>query len=447
MKSKDVLLETSRKVLEGAIKLGFDEVAVSISRRKEVMVKIANSEPSVVQRWSVLNVGLYLSKDKRIFVVSCQPAKVEDAELLVRDISALVQRATPSPFYAPLPGPQPIKPLSNLVDSSILKYMENPAEIAERMIEAAFRNKIDSVAGMIDLTYGERVLVTSKEVCLYEDATSLETYIRAFAGKGSGQWAFGSRRLNMLKLEEVAKIASNFALESKNPEPAKPGVYDVVLSPMVVGNLFNLVAMMSSAFSVLMGLSIFMRNKPGDKVASSNLTLIDDVRNPSLPGSTAFDDEGIPTFTKPIIEGGLLKTLLHNTKTAVKMKAKPTGNAGWIVPHAWNLRVELGEYSFEELISEVRKGLLITNNWYTRLQNYVEGLFSTIARDALFLIENGEITKPLTKLRIADRLPTLLNNIVALGKEPYDIKWWEVGVPTRTPYVLAKSIHTSKHVV
>ena len=127
------------------------------------------------------------------------------------------------------------------------------------------------------------------------------------------------------------------------------------------------------------------------------------------------------------------------------MKTKSTGNAGWLFPRAWTLRVELGDASLNEMISEVKKGILVTNNWYTRLQNNVEGIFSTITRDALFYIENGEIKRPWKKLRIADTLPRLLQNIYMLGKEYYDIKWWEVDIPSRLPYILVKDIKTSKH--
>jgi len=215
----------------------------------------------------------------------------------------------------------------------------------------------------------------------------------------------------------------------------------------VFGNLLNYVAFMSSAFYVLMGFSFLSKNKPGDQVASEVLTVYDDPRNRGLAGARSFDDEGIPTMSKPLVERGVLRTFLHNTKTAAKMKTKTTGNAGWVSPHAWNLRVKPGDYKLEEMIREVKRGVLITNNWYTRLQSYVEGIFSTIARDAAFLIENGEIVRPVEKFRIADTFPRLLKNIAALTREIYDIWWWEVDVPTRAPYVLAKEINISRHTI
>ncbi|MEM2794929.1 MAG: metallopeptidase TldD-related protein, partial [Thermofilaceae archaeon] len=228
------------------------------------------------------------------------------------------------------------------------------------------------------------------------------------------------------------------------PRQIEPGAYDVLLSPMVVGNLMNLVGMMASALAVLMGNSMFARTEPGSKVASEKFSLIDAPRNPELLGSTSFDEEGQSTENKPIIEEGILKTLLHNSKTAAKFGTKTTGNAGIMFPRAWTLSIPAGDSTFDEMVKELKKGIIITNNWYTRLQNYVEGIFSTIARDAAFYVENGEIKHPVTRIRIADRLPKLLSNIELLGRDLYDISWWEVSPAVRAPYMMARDIGISR---
>ena len=40
-------------------------------------------------------------------------------------------------------------------------------------------------------------------------------------------------------------------------------------------------------------------------------------------------------------------------------------------------------------VFDIKKGIYVTNIWYTRFQNYVTGDFSTIPRDGMFLIEDG----------------------------------------------------------
>ncbi|MCX8180450.1 MAG: TldD/PmbA family protein [Thermofilaceae archaeon] len=433
----------AEKLVQAILKRGFEEASAQVYRTKSVMVKFANSEVSVVQRWDMFTVGLYMTKEGKILLSEVHPTTFEQVDRLVdRAISASAQ-LKPSMLYAPLPEPAEIEKLEGLVDSNVLKTMEDPGPLAESLLSET--SKADRVAGALTLTYTEKGLANSRGAKLEEAYTGVEAYLRVFVGESSGQWSYGSRRLAFDKARQMARTALELAERAEGePKQIEPGAYDVLLSPMVVGNLVNLVGMMSSALAVLMGNSIFARVEPGSKVASENFSLFDSPRNPDLLGSTSFDDEAQETRNKAIIENGVLKTLLHNSKTAAKFGAQSTGNAGVMFPHAWTLSVNAGDASFDELIEEMKRGVVITNNWYTRLQNYVEGIFSTIARDAAFYVENGEVKYPVTRVRIADRLPKLLSNIELLGKEVYDISWWEVNPAVRAPYILARNIGISR---
>jgi len=445
---REELLGLAHRVVEKALTEGFDEAAAIVVRNEETMVKLANSQPSVIQRWSEYFIDIYLVKNKRIFVLELKPTSIAILDKPLKDLVKYAEKVEESVLYAPLPEPEPVRSLEGLVDKSVLSYMDNPLKLAEIAIEAAHREKVDYIAGTIDLRYVERALATSRGAALYEDKTGYETYIRAFSGAdGSGQWCTCGTRVDARAVEEVSTTAAKYAVESRGRSSVEPGKYDLVLSPLVLGNLLELVARMSSALNILMGMSIFVKNKPGDRVASERLVLIDAPRDVELPHAASFDDEGVETYNKPVIERGVLKNILHNVKTASKMGVRSTGNAGWIYPHPWNIVVEPGDMRLEELIGEVKRGLLVTNNWYTRLQNYVEGVFSTITRDAIFLIENGEVVKPVEKVRIADKLPSLLNNIAGIGRELYNVMWWEVRIPSKLPFILVKEINVSKHLL
>lgn len=442
-------LNIAESLVNNVVKSGFDEAIAIVRRNVSAMAKIFNSQLSVLQRWFNYVVALYLTKDKRMFVIELQPVKPE--EIVGKTVDELLRYAKvveESPFYAPTPEPRVVQPLTGIYSKKVVEYMENPSPLVELLVEAPHREGIDYVAGMVELWVGEKALASSKGAKLREEFSGLQMYLRAFKEPdGSGQWSYCSTTVDEKSVENAALIAARFARESKGRGSVEPGKYDLILSPLVAGNLLELVARMASAFSMFIGTSVFMKNKPGDIVASDKLTIIDEPRNVELPNATSFDDEGLPTFNKPIIENGVFKTILHNTKTANLMGAESTGNAGWIYPHPWNIVVKPGDYSLEEMVREVRRGLLITNNWYTRLQNYVEGIFSTIARDAIFYIENGEIKKPVERVRVADKIPNLLKNIAGLSKDLYNTMWWEVSIPSKIPYVLVKDINVSKHML
>ncbi|WP_042667673.1 TldD/PmbA family protein [Desulfurococcus amylolyticus] len=441
-------MEIYKRILKEALDKGFQEAIVRVLESERTMTKIANSEPSVVQHWRSLDIGLYLVKDKRIFIAEVRGLDPSGTEYTLNQLFSIADKLRESELYAPLPEPGKPVEIGNLVDKNIDKYIEDPSSLAEEVINTAHEERIDYIAGMIDLKHEKEYIASSKGFEGMHEYTSMESYIRAFAGEeGSGQWSTCSTKLRRDKLAEMARIAARYAVDSKSRVDIEPGIYDLILSPMVFGNLLDYISYMASGFSILTGMSMFIKNKPGDKVASEKFTLIDNPHEPELPGSRGFDLEGVPTIRKPIIEKGILATILHNSKTAAKFSASTTGNAGWISPEPWNLIVEPGDYRLEELISEVKKGILINNNWYTRFQNYVEGEFSTITRDALFFIENGEIKTAVRKIRIADKLGNILRNIDGLTKERYDVKWWEISYPTRAPYILVRGVNTSKHTI
>ncbi|NAZ27388.1 MAG: TldD/PmbA family protein [Thermogladius sp.] len=438
--------ELAGKFVEKALEKGFSDVAIAIDVVDRVMVKFANTQPSVAQEWKTAVANIYLSKGRKVFTGIFQLDKIGDADKLLGEISLLVDRVSESELYAPLPQPGVRSGFYSRVDDKIVEAMKDPSGLVELLLEASSReHSIDFTAGKIDLWNRRRHLTTSTGAQIVEESTGVETYMRSFKEDGSGQWGFASRVLDRSRIEEVALKASELAYESRGRSSVEPGVYDVILSPLVFSQLMNVMAWMSTGLSVLTGMSIFIDKKIGDQVASPLLSIYDAPRDDKLPFSTVFDDEAVATFDKPIVEKGLLKNILHNTKTALKFNTESTGNAGWVHPRPWNLVIGGGGFKLEELISEVKRGLLVTNNWYTRLQNYAEGVFSTIGRDAIFLIESGRIVKPVERIRIADKLPRLLNNIEGLSRETYDVMWWEVRVPTRSPYALVRNVNITKH--
>ena len=88
----------------------------------------------------------------------------------------------------------------------------------------------------------------------------------------------------------------------------------------------------------------------------------------------------------------------------------------------------------------LRPTIYITSNWYLRFTNQLEGTFSTIPRDGMFLIEKGEISQPIQKLRIADNLLRMYANIEVLGKTARQVQWWEVETPMFILFVRVKEL-------
>jgi len=182
----------------------------------------------------------------------------------------------------------------------------------------------------------------------------------------------------------------------------------------------------------------------GDRIGSSIFTMYDDPLEDSMINAKLFDDEGTPAQRTPVIEKGVVKNYLHNFSTASKFKTETTGNAGIIAPTPWQISVEPGNESIEDMVSSTKKGVMIVNTWYTRFQDYREGVFSTIPRDGIFYIENGEIKETWRSIRISDSLLNIFRNTEGITKETKKVKWWDETLPTKSPYVQVADVNISR---
>jgi len=330
-------------------------------------------------------------------------------------------------------------------DKKILE-LENPIEYVFDAVNAAEKevgSEIDS-GGILFAKYEDVFLASSEGPMGMASPSAIELSIRAFSEReASGHGVECSSSLKDFKPAKAGEKAGKIARLAKNPKVGDEGVYDVIFDPLIFGSMLAVWGSMVSAFYILTQMSVFV-NKLGQKVAPDIVTLKDNPAEYSL-ANRVFDDEGVPTRENVFIDHGVLKTYLHNTSTAKIFKTETTGNAGLVMPTPWNVEMEQGDISKEELFKQVKKGLYLTNTWYTRFQNYAKGDFSTIPRDGIFLIENGEVKQSLKDIRVSDNILNMLNNIAAISQERQHVHWWgEADPPSLSPYVLIKNVHITK---
>ena len=230
-----------------------------------------------------------------------------------------------------------------------------------------------------------------------------------------------------VKLGELASIdtdalAAKAAAEAKQKlggEVAPTGQYPVVFAPSAMCNLLGVFSAIFSGENAQKGLSK-LGGKEGEQIAAPTVTLVDD---PFFPGSTrqrSFDAEGMPTFTKNVIEGGVFKTLLHNMKTANLAGCKTTGNAskaGYDAPVAvrpFTMYLVPGEKSEEEMIAPIGKGVYITSLGGLHAgANPITGDFSL--QSSGFMIEEGKKTTFVKSFTVAGNFYGLLKDITDIA--------------------------------
>jgi PmbA protein len=126
--------------------------------------------------------------------------------------------------------------------------------------------------------------------------------------------------------------------------------------------------------------------------------------------SSPFDDDGVATRDREVVEGGVLQGYFLSTYSARKLGMQTTGNAGG----SHNLIVEPGRLDFAGMLKEMGRGLLVTELLGHGI-NYVNGDYSRGA--AGYWVENGEIAYPVHEITIAGNLKDMFRGIAAIGND------------------------------
>ena len=297
-----------------------------------------------------------------------------------------------------------------------LKLSTEPSKINSEIIKSEYTK--------FNTAKLERVIVNSEGIDLKEQKTIVQATVSPIAKDGENMIVDGASRvstkLNDVNIEDLMKKAINNTLR-KGATSIKSGKYKVIIDGEVMASLIRT---MEDNFlgHIAQENKTLLKDKIEEKVASSKVTLVDD---PFLEGgisTCSFDDEGVPTRVKNIIENGVFKGFLHSLKTAKNSKVNPTGNgfkAGFkstVKASPTNLYIKEGDKSFEELLSFVENGIYIIDLAGLHSgANAVTGDFSLAAEG--IKIENGVLTSAIKHITIAGNFFDLLNNIEEVGND------------------------------
>lgn len=168
------------------------------------------------------------------------------------------------------------------------------------------------------------------------------------------------------------------------------------------------------------GTSIFS-DKIDKKVANDFVTIIDDGTNPNVRGSINIDDEGNDSQKTFLVENGILRSYLHDRISAQHYGVKPTGNGRRqsfrhiVLPRMRNTYMLPGPHKKEEIIKSVKKGIYAET--FTNGQVMIGAGDFTFYVKSGFLIENGEITKPIKDVNIIGNGPQVLKDITMVADD------------------------------
>ncbi|MDK1018206.1 MAG: metallopeptidase TldD-related protein [Actinomycetota bacterium] len=215
---------------------------------------------------------------------------------------------------------------------------------------------------------------------------------------GSGHAA--AMALSSIDAGAVGALAAQRARDGIGAIDTKPGKYRVVLSPECIAtiavflNVYGFNAKMSEEEMSFVNL--------GEQQFDETISIWDDPTD-SRALYLPFDSEGTSKSRVDLVRSGVSTSLLHTRRTARKAATVSTGHAApdsamW-GPFAENLFLDEGNNSVEELIAGIDRGIYVSTFNYCRVLDPKTLVVTGLTRNGTFMIENGEITHPVTDMR------------------------------------------------
>lgn len=234
------------------------------------------------------------------------------------------------------------------------------------------------------------------------------------AGEGDtmqrDDWYTTSR--NAARLDSAASVgemAARRAVARLGSRKIKTGDFPVIFeAPLASGLLGNFVHAISGG-SLYRKLS-FLTDSLGKPVFPKHFNLSERPHIPGALASSPFDNEGVITRDREVVQDGIVQGYFLGSYSARKLGMQSTGNAGG----SHNLMLHPGEHDLEGLLRQMGRGLLVTELLGQGV-NYVTGDYSRGA--AGFWVEDGQIVHPVEEITIAGNLKAMFQSIVSIGRD------------------------------
>ena len=347
------------------------------------------------------------------------------ARVVERAIEA-ARRQPEDPALVDLPAPRPVEPVQSFSRATADCTPEHRAQMVGAICRLAVEADLRA-SGACATETTEVGVANSRGIRLHELRSRASLLTVVLDNEGSGYAEQTARDVDAIDAEALGREAVEKAVRSRGAVRVEPGDYPVVLEAYAVGEMLMYLAYMGfGALSLLEGTS-FLRNRLGLKVVDPRISIWDDARDPAaLPGS--FDFEGVPSQRVDLIKNGLGAGVVYDTRTAARNNRVSTGHAlpapNTFGPFPSHLMMSAGDTPNADLAKGIERGLWVTRFNYVNVVKSDQAVLTGLTKDGTFLIENGEVTRPVKNLRFTESVLDAWSGLAALGAERQLLEGW-----------------------
>ena len=252
--------------------------------------------------------------------------------------------------------------------------------------------------------------------------------VAPIAGRGRGMqrdaWYTSMRDpAELASPEAVGRYAAQRALSrlkaTRVPTCEVPVLFE---APVAAGLLGALVHAISGG--ALYRKASFLVDSLGQQILPLHVDIDEDPHRARGKGSSPFDDEGVLTRARRVVDGGIIQGYFLSSYSARKLGMRTTGHAGGSHNLSMNSRLTRPGDDLEAMLRKLGRGLFVTDLMGQGV-NYVTGDYSRGASG--FWVEGGRIVGPVEEITIAGSLRQMLGDIVAIGADVYEMGAKSVG--------------------
>jgi PmbA protein len=395
---------------------GVPETEVHIDENIYALTRFANNTIHQHVAEQGLVVSIRTAVDGRTARVTTNRVDEDALRSAIDDCLSLASHQPKDSKLPPLLGKQKYRavrrfhaPTANLSADERARAVKGACQLAEKRGQVA--------AGIFSSGQNQSVLVNSRGLSAAYRHTNATFSVTMQQGSAAS-WA----KANAVDFEQfdpllLARIASDKAARAENPVELAAGRYTVILEPSAVLDLVGFLFYDFAATAVADKRSC-LSGRVGKALFGKNITIADDVYHPQQCGAP-FDGEGVPRQRVVLVDRGAVKNLVYCRRSAKQSGTRPTGH-GFPLPNEYgeapfNLVVEGGKASVEEMIATTERGLLVTRFWYIREVDPYEKMMTGMTRDGLFLVEKGKIVSAARNFRFNQSVLEMLRNVECLG--------------------------------
>lgn len=427
------IIEMASRALAAARREGATQAEAFTVASVTRSVYVDDDRIKIVEEKGDQGLAVRVLKGRKLAQASSACASTEDAEACARAAASLAESSPPSRAFDRFPQPakavlSPPPRDGRIADLEVSELVE----LAKVTVGAANDRGAKVPRGVLRVARTEMMIMNTNGLEVTNHGTLVFAGYDAMADGTTPGEGVGNLNSPWLKDYDPVRMGEDIARQALQAREARP--LDRSIKAPVMISAGELSDMLSSSIAfALSAESVNKRRSPWgaslDKsVASPEIDLVDDPSDPRGALSAAYDDEGVPTTIKKVVENGVLRTFLYDSYNSSVSSRPPSGNGMRRGPsdaqylfqsspgcRPVNLTLRPGQRSVEEIISSMDEGVVVEKFAYPTVNPFT-GAFALEARLA-HVVSRGAISGQIKHALIVGNMYEGLKNVVEIARD------------------------------